>query len=72
MTALSERIEREDEDDRLASLSSRFSIEDTAKALHAPDRLGLVVSLLMTLVDEDVLAGWHLSYPASRQDTGPC
>lgn len=63
MSALTERAEREDEADRLASLGTRFDIEDEAKAMLAPDRIGLVVSLLMTLVDEGVLTGWHLSYP---------
>ena len=71
METYRERCEREDEADRLASVSTRYELAEQAKAMNGPERLGLAVSLLMGLVDDDVLKGWSVQYP-EREAGGSC
>ena len=63
MSAHADRCAREDEEDRLAAINTRHEIADVACRLPGPERLGLAVSLLLSLTDEGILVGWNVKYP---------
>ncbi len=56
-SAYDERVEREEEEDRLAAI---WDAKDKA------DRVGAAMELLFGLVDDGVIAGWSIKFPEPR------
>jgi hypothetical protein len=63
MESFSQRCEREDEEDRLASLETAAYTKLAAAHLSGPDKVALATSLLIDLCADGVLSGWHISFP---------
>lgn len=70
MSAFTDRCEREDEDDRLASLETAAYTKLAAQHLNGPDKVALATSLLLDLVSDGVISGWHISFPEREEPNG--
>jgi hypothetical protein len=70
MNKFAERCAREDEEDRLASLETAAYTKLASRHLNGPDKMALVTSLLLDLVDEGVLAGWSVQFPERKEQDG--